>query len=229
MDIREVQSEIKRLSGNNPEFYKTSIPNSAPICGVRIPELRKLAKAAASDDYEKFLAENPMDTFELQSIQAFVIGYAKDDIHKLLGHFEEFIPRVHDWSVSDSLCQTFKISRKYPAETFDMLMKYRDSKEEFPVRIVAIMLMSHFLNDEYIDRVIEVLDSLKTEAYYSEMGVAWAVATAMAKFPGKCEEYMRSPENHLTDTVYNKAIQKMKESYRVSGEMKARMEKLKRV
>ena len=62
MNINDVRSEIRRLSGNNAEFYKTSIPGSAPVCGVRIPELRKIAKAAAADDYEKFLAENPMDT-----------------------------------------------------------------------------------------------------------------------------------------------------------------------
>ncbi len=228
MDINEVQAEIKRLSGNNVEFAESTIPNAAPIMGVRLPDLRKIAKAAAKGDYEKFLAENPMDTFELQTIQAFVIGYAKDDIGKLLAHLEEFIPRVHDWSVSDSLCQNFKISEKYPAETYAVLMKYKDSEEEFPVRIVAIMLMSHFLNDEYIERVITVLNELKTNAYYSRMGVAWAVATIMAKYPDRCLEYLRSEDNRLDDWTFNKAIQKIKESYRVSDEMKKTVTALKR-
>ena len=73
-------------------------------------------------------------------------------------------------------------------------------------------MMSQFLTDDYIDRVIEVLDSLYTDTYYSRMGVAWAVATAMAKYPEKCRAYMLSPRNHLDDWTYKKALQKMKES-----------------
>ena len=94
-------------------------------------------------------------------------------------------------------------------------MEFKDSKKEYEVRVVAIMLMSQFLNDEYIDRVINVLNSLYTDSYYSRMGVAWAVATVMAKYPAKCIDYMNSPNNHLDEWTYNKSIQKMKESFRV--------------
>ena len=223
-----VKAEIQRLSGNNPEFYKNITPGAKPTHGVRIPELRKLAKQIAKEDYEGFLQENTMESFELETLQAFVLGYAKDDIQKLLGHFREFVPQVHDWSVCDSLCQSFRIARTYPQEVFDMLMEYKDSKHEFEVRVVAVTLMSHFLVDVYVDRVIEVLDCLYAEAYYAKMGIAWAVATLMAKYPEKCVAYMQSPANHLDDWTYNKAITKMIESYRVSPEQKAYMRGLKR-
>lgn len=168
-----------------------------------------------------------MDTFELETLQAFVIGYAKDDIDVLIGYFREFVPRLHDWSVNDSLCQTFKIARKYQREVYDFLMEYYDSDKEYEVRVVAVMLMSHFLNDEYIDRVIDILDHIYSDTYYAKMGIAWAVATVMAKYPQKCEAYMRG-DNHLDDWTYNKAIQKMLESYRVSDEMKQKMRSLRR-
>ncbi|MBR4725245.1 MAG: DNA alkylation repair protein [Lachnospiraceae bacterium] len=218
MTISQIRDEISALADpKNAEFFAKLNPTAKPCAGVRIPALRKLAQKIAKDDYRAFLDTNPMDTFEMEALQAFVIGYAKDDINVILSYLDKFIPKVHDWSVADSLCQTFKIAKKYPDETFAILTKYRTSHKEFEVRIVAIMLMSQFLRDEYIDIVFEVVDSLYTEEFYAKMGVAWAVATIMAKYPDKCLDYMLSPDNHLDEWTYNKALQKMKESYRVDN------------
>ncbi|MCR5684519.1 MAG: DNA alkylation repair protein [Lachnospiraceae bacterium] len=220
MDIQEIRAELAaHADPKNAEFFKKLNPTAKPCIGVRIPIMRKLAQRIAKEDYRGFLDHNPMDTYELESLHAFVIGYAKDDIRVLLSYLDTFIPTIHDWSVSDSLCQTFKIARKYPDETFDLLMKYRDSHREFEVRVVAVMLMSQFLTDKYIDRVIEVINSLYIEDFYAKMGVAWAVATIMAKYPDKCLAYMLSPDNKLDEWTYNKALQKMKESYRVDNAM----------
>jgi 3-methyladenine DNA glycosylase AlkD len=218
MTIDEIKKEIENLSdADNKEFFEKLNPTCKPSAGVRIPQLRKLAQKIAKEDYKWFLENNPLDTFEMESLQAFVIGYVKDDIGTILSYLKDFIPKVHDWSVNDSLCQTFKIARKYQKETWDLLMKFKDSKKEYEVRVVAIMMMSQFLNEEYIDRVIEVLNSLYAKEYYSQMGVAWAVATAMAKFPDQTYKYMVSKDNYLDDWTYNKALQKMKESFRVDN------------
>ncbi len=219
MTIAEIRDEIQTLADpKNAEFFLKLNPTAKqPCAGVRIPALRKLAQKIARDDYSSFLDSNPLDTFEMECLQAFVIGYAKDDISVILSRLDAFIPTVHDWSVCDSLCQTFKIARKYPAETFAILSRYKDSRREFEVRIVAIMLMSQFLNDEYIDTVFEVINSLCTEDFYAKMGVAWAVATIMAKYPDKCLDYMLSPDNRLDEQTYKKALQKMKESFRVDN------------
>ena len=219
MTIQEIRSEIASLADpKNAEFFLKLNPTAKqPCAGVRIPALRKLAAKIAKDDYRAFLDTNPMDSFELEALQALVIGYAKDDISVILGYLDDFIPQVHDWSVSDSLCQTFKLARKYPAQTLELLSKYRTSHREFEVRIIAVMLMSQFLNDEYIDTAIEVINSLYAEDFYAKMGIAWAVATIMAKYPDKCLAYMLSPDNRLDEWTYKKALQKMKESYRVDN------------
>ena len=60
----------------------------------------------------------------------------------------------------------------------------------------------------------------------SKMGYAWLLATMMAKFPTKTFEFM---ENNEIDTwTYNKAIQKMIESYRVSEEYKTILKNMKK-
>ena len=90
----------------------------------------------------------------------------------------------------------------------------------------AVMLLSHFLTDDYIDRVLEILDETRCEAYYYRMGAAWAVATAMAKYRDKTLAFLKTTA--LDDWTYNKAIQKMLESYRVSPEDKILLRAMKR-
>ena len=227
MDVRieKIRKEIKLLSGNNAEFYDKLNPTAKPSAGVRIPALRKLARQIAKEDYKGFLRANPMDTFELELLQGMVIGYAKGDIHDILQELRQFIPRIHDWAVNDIMCSTFKIAKKYPQETFEVLGEFFDSEREFEVRASAVMLMSYFLTEEYIDRVLEVLDHLQAKEYYAKMGIAWALAEALAKFPDKTFRYMTDPKNHLDDWIFRKALQKMRESSKVDNELAEKIKK----
>ena len=188
--------------------------------GISIPELRKFAKKIAKNGYKEFIENNDYSSFELKMLHAFVLGYIKDDIKVLLKYFKDFIPQVDDWATNDSLCQNFKIARNYPEAVWQFLMEYKNSKKEFESRIVSVMLLSHYLNDEYIGKVIRVLDSLNTNDYYSQMGVAWAFATIMGKYPELCLNYLQSDKCHLDKITYNKTLQKIRESLRVSADIK---------
>lgn len=185
----------------------------------RFPQYRALAKRIAREDYRLFLDGCDMYNFKEKILYGYTLGYAKDDISSLLYYFEGFIPYVDDWAVCDTFCQSFKITRKYQSEVYELLMKYKDSKKEFESRVVSVTLLSHYLVDDYIDRVIDALDKLDDSEYYSMMGTAWALATVMAKYPEKCREYMEG-EVKISDQTFNKALQKMRESFRVSDEIK---------
>jgi len=206
LNIKEIRKEIKNIK-------RTTF-------GISIPELKKFAKRISKENYKEFLDNNKNETFELRLLHAFVLGFAKDEVNVLINYFDKFIPFVDDWAVNDSLCQSFKITKKYPEIIWNYLMQYKDSKKEFESRIVSVMLLSHFLNDNYIDKVMRVLDKLNTDDYYSQMGVAWAIATIMGKYPDKCLKYLQSKTCHLDKTTYNKSLQKIKESYRVSDQIK---------
>ena len=197
--------------------------------GISIPELRKFARKIAKENYKEFMENNDFSSFELKLLHAFVLGYIKDDIKVILGYFKDFIPQVDDWCVNDSLCQNFRIARKYQKQVWEFLEGYKNSTKEFESRVVAVVLLSHYLNDEYINQVIEVLDSLNTDDYYSQMGVAWAIATIMGKYPEKCLEYLKSDRCNLDKITYNKSLQKIRESLKVSEEIKILTRSLKKV
>ena len=210
------------------DFTSALIPGSRPILGVRVPMLRKFAKEIAKGDWRRYLKEATEDTYEEVAVKGFVIGYVKEELDVLLPYIAEHIEKINDWSLCDGFCSTLKIVAKHRDEFLEFLLPYGKEDDEFKQRVVAVMLMTYYLTDDYVDMTLKVLDSLKNEQYYCKMAVAWAVATAWAKQREKTYCYMQNGNNSLDDWTYNKAIQKMLESYRVSDEDKNILRKMKR-
>ena len=87
------------------------------------------------------------------------------------------------------------------------------------------MYMDYFLTEEYIERVLAKLYTMKQHDYYAMMGIAWALATAYVKFPKQTKAALSWEWPKAT---LNKAIQKMCESYRVSDADKIELRKRKK-
>ncbi len=209
-------------------FSQSLIPGSRPILGVRIPVLRKMAKELAKGDWKAYLEKARDDSFEEVNLQGFVIGYAKADLDTLLPYIKGYVEKINDWSLCDGFCATLKIVKKYKQEFKTVLREYAAKDSEFAQRFVAVVLLNYYLEPEDMGETLRMLDGLKNEGYYCKMAVAWAVATAMAREPGKVCEYLKDGNNTLDDFTYNKAIQKMIESYRISDEDKYNLRKIKR-
>lgn len=229
MTNKEIRTRLESMAETKyKEFSQSLIPGSRQILGVRIPALRNLAKEIAKGDWKAYLDNAVDDTFEEVNLQGFVIGYAKADYETLLPYIKKYVAKINDWSLCDGFCATLKITKKYKSEFKELLKVYAHKDTEFDQRFVAIMLMNYYLEDEDIDETLAMLDALKHDSYYRKMGVAWAVATAMAKQREKTLEYMQPGNNTLDDWTYNKSIQKMIESYRISNEDKVMLRAMKR-
>lgn len=225
--IKKINEELmSRKSEKLSKFSGGLIPTGKPVLGVRIPELRSMAKQIAKEDWKGFMDTCPEEYIEHQQLKAMVLGYAKDDLEIILEYADRFIPHIQDWSVNDSFCQTFKIARKYPDKVWEWLCSYAQKDDEYSQRVAAVLMLSHYLTEEYIDRVLSLLNRLSCPAYYTKMGVAWCLATAYAKFPEKTMVFLK--DNCLDDWTYNKSIQKMLESFRVSEEDKIVLRQMKR-
>ena len=227
MTIEEINQKLFSLAEEkNAKRSAGIIPGAKAMLGARIPDLRKLAKQIAKENYRDFLEQCPDDYFEQQFLQAAVLGYAKDDIETLLSYADRLVPKIRDWAVCDGFCQTFSVARKNRERVWKWLLPYAKTEGEFSQRVVAVLLMSHFLTDEYIRPALDMMNCLKSGKYYTKMGVAWCVATAYAKYPE--ETYAFLLDNELDAWTYNKSIQKMTESFRVSAEDKKMLRSMKR-
>lgn len=207
-------------------FSAALIPNISNVMGVRLPLLRKLAQEIAKGDWRTYLVEAEGEYFEEIMLQGMVIGYVKTDIEEVLRLTAHFVPKIDNWSVCDSFCIGLKFTKKNKNQVWDFLQPYLTSSYEYDIRFGVVMLLFYYIEDEYIDRVLQLLDNVKHDGYYVKMAIAWAVSICYVKKPEPTMTYLRS--NSLDNFTYNKALQKITESYRVDQETKKMIRGMKR-
>lgn len=208
------------------QFHSKLVPGIDNVLGVRLPLLRGLAQEIAKSDWRTYLATAQDDYNEEIMLQGLVIGYAKADIEEILDYVAIFVPKINNWGICDSFCNSLKITKKHPLRMWDFLQPYLLSPKEFELRFGIIMLLSFYIDEEYMDRILLLLDGAKHEGYYVKMAVAWTISICFIKFPEKTLAYLKS--NTLDDFTYNKALQKIIESLRVSPETKTMVRAMKR-
>lgn len=223
-NIREKLFELQ--DKKYKDFHSSLCPNINDIIGVRIPELRNIAKQIAKENPVEYLENVPKEYYEEKMLQGLVIGYMKSSLEEKQKYLDEFVPIIDNWAICDCCTSTYKFTNKYSEEMWNYIQKYLSSNKEFELRFAIVMLMDYYITDEYIDRVIEIYDNIHNDAYYVKMAVAWALSVCYVKFPKKTMDFMQ--KNNLDDFTYNKALQKMIESYRVDENIKNELRKMKR-
>lgn len=208
------------------KFSATLIPTINNVLGVRLPELRKIAKKIVKGDWRAYLETAKDEYFEEVMLQGMVIGYVKTDIEEHLSYVASFVPKIDNWSVCDSFCTGLKSTKENKERVWEFLQPYLSSKKEYEIRFGVVMLLDFYIETEYIERVLNLLDRVKHEGYYAKMAVAWAVSICYVKLPDSTMEYLRN--NTLDDFTYNKALQKITESNRVDKETKSLIRSMKR-
>lgn len=225
----EIKKTILALCDSNySKFSSGLIPGEDKLIGVRLPMLRKYAREIAIGDYEDYFKNscNDMEYFEEVMLKGMVIGYVKVDEDRFFELIREFVPLINNWSVNDSFCAGLKRINKCRAKAWEFILPYLDSNEEFSLRFGIIILMNYFLTKEYAKEAIARVSKLKHEAYYARMGMAWFMATAYVKYPEITLKYLQ--DSSFDNWTYNKAIQKMMESYRVSESDKIMLKNMKK-
>lgn len=208
------------------QFHSKLVPDADNILGVRLPHLRELAKGIAKGDWRTYLATTQDDYYEEVMLEGLVIGYVKTDVEEILRYTAAFVPKIKNWGICDSFCNSLKITKRHQARVWEFIQPYLLSHAEFEMRFGIVMLLSFFIEDQYIDQVLLRLDAAKHEGYYVKMAVAWVISICFVKYPEKTMLYLQ--HNTLDDFTYNKALQKIIESLRVDKDTKLLIKSMKR-
>lgn len=224
------------------DFNCKLLPNvdKERILGVRVPEIRKVARQIAKKDWKQFLVEweaceketdgtgGAVLFYEEVMLQGMVIAAAKMESEERLCYIEKFVPYIDNWAVCDTFCGDLKFADREENRqlVWEFLQSYLTDNREYYLRFGIVMLLGHYIDEVYIDRILAILEGIRHEAYYVKMAAAWALSMCYIKFPQKTEVLLR--QNSLDDFTQNKTIQKIRESYRVPKEDKRRLIALKR-
>ena len=221
MHLEEIKRRLSELSSLKiQEFSKKLIPNSLPILGCKIPDVRKLAKEICKGDFYLFLKEYDASSYELQLCYAYVISAAKMSIEERISYLRVFVKEIQDWAVCDGLISSLKCTIKHQKEMFEFIKEYQDSHQEFEVRFLAEMLMWYYITPEYVEISCQIIQGLCIDQYYAKMGVAWFIATLMVSYKEQAYFLLEHIEDPIT---VHFAIRKIRDSYRIDIEDKNRV------
>ena len=220
MTNKEIRKKLEELADKKyKEFHTGLCPNSNEIIGVKVPILREFAKEIAKNENIEEYLNNALDnSYEEILLQGMVLGNWKTDIETFTKYLKKFIPKINSWAVCDVSVAGFKITKKNMEYMWEFIQKYLKSNKEFELRFAIIMMLDYYLTEEYIDNVLEILKNIKNDAYYVKMAIAWCIQVAFVKFENKTMKFLK--EENIDKWTYNKALQKILESYRVNENTK---------
>ncbi len=226
----EFKSRLISLSDEKyRRFNEALIPGAQNTSyGVRVPHMRGIAKEIAGGaDWRGFLSIAKNDgAYEAKMISGMIIAYAKCGLEERLQYLKDYIPRIDNWAVCDTVCASMKWIAKERGRLYDFLLPYLSSTGEFELRFAIVSLMDYFLIDEYIDEVLQWYGDIRHDGYYVKMAIAWGLSVCFIKYRDKTLGFLNT--RRIDVFTYNKAIQKMLESYRVSDSDKTMLRGMKR-
>ena len=211
-----VTAQLTNLAQGNESyaaFNKRIVNTKMPVIGVRVPDLRRLARELAPDmsaaDISKLLtAQNK--SFDYVLLCGLLITHARLDDQTAIDLTKQYLPHVDSWAHIDTFVEK---KRRFAGDIWwDFALECLQNETEFAVRYGVVSLMTNFLDEAHIDQVFAALRNVKHDGYYVKMALAWLYATAAVNF---FELTLAELENeHIDAWTRNKAYQKMRESRR---------------
>ena len=210
------------------DFNLSLVPGvDAPSLGIRLPVLRSIGRELMGGNWRAFLeSSRSHPLFEVRMLHGIVLGGARCPIDEKIGLLDAFLPCVDNWAVCDTLCSSLKPKASEKDALFGFMCDCAASDEEFRKRFGLIMMMNRYREDAYAPAVLAAYRSFSHPGYYARMGAAWGLATLFLFQREGVLDILES--GCLDDFTHNKAIQKARESYRVSDEDKRMLSGLRR-
>lgn len=205
------------------EFNRKLVPGIGVSYGVRVPNLRKIAKLISDDDWKIFLDSEP-SCFEEIMLQGLVINIADMPPATRMSYIRNFVPMINNWAVCDAFCVRRRIHKDEKTPLWELCLEEIESGEEFRMRFAVVMMMSNYLCKEHVDTILELTTTRNHEGYYYKMAVAWCISFCYIEFPEKTEHLIFE---RLDQETMSMTVRKICDSYRVKKKDKDRLKRKK--
>lgn len=194
--------------------------------GIRTPVIKRLARSvplSARDNVLDGFFKSGDDVYEAV-LFAGLLAARKGDYQKTREYIKRLVPMFKSWAHSDCIVPCLKWT---DVDAFLDDFSYLLSCDgQYEVRTYIIYIMTRCLGVDRIDFALDTLTRrVRYGQYYVDMAAAWCIAEALTK---QYDKTVRVIENkQLPSFVHNKAIQKARESFRITPERKEYLKGLK--
>jgi 3-methyladenine DNA glycosylase AlkD len=206
------------------DFTKNITNSKVPMLGVSIPKIKLKTKEYGKSDISSFLKFYKGSYFEERMFFGLLIAYS-NNINIYDKYLKRYAKEISDWSLCDSVATSLKLIKKNPDHFYPFINELINSKYEFSIRFGLIILLSQYMNDNYIDQIINICLNLKSDYYYVNMAISWLLCECFIKYKANTMPYIN--KDYLSPFILNKTISKINDSFRVSKEDKEILKKRK--
>ncbi len=189
------------------------------VMGVRVPVLRKLAKKYLPRIDELLFL--PDDCYEITFIKLSAASLL--DYEKFISVLDKCVSLIDNWATCD--CFVPKCIEKHRDDFLPYVFRYAQSDGEFTQRFALTTLLHFYVKKEYLPIICDCILKVDCSRYYVHMAAAWLVAEIIIKYYDDGVAFLKN--NLLDKKTHNKAIQKARESYRLSHGQKEEITALK--
>lgn len=207
------------------DFHKSLLNADVNLIGIRTPKLKKIAKEISLGNYDNFIKLNTHKYYEETIIHALVISNLKD-INIVINYIDNFLNYIDNWATCDILCGSLKIVNKNKEIFFNYIKNKIKNPNPWIKRFCFVLLLDYLLEDKYIKEIFNLTNKYNTKDYYVNMAIAWLISIAYIKNKNATINYLKN--NKLDNFTHNKAIQKIRESTRITLEDKELIKNLRR-
>lgn len=216
----------------NGHIHILAVAPNTKILGLHTPEMKFVAKEIAQNDECAFILDGLYTQLQEKGRQSLyheermvwglIINYMKCPLEERLQRILQFIPCIDNWAICDNFCCNSSWIKQEDSEIiWHFITNLFQVKEEFFIRTATILAMCHFLDTNSLQRTFTQIKALKlheNEPYYVRMGIAWLLATALAKHENETRTFVALSK--LPKDIVKLYVRKARES-RITREIAA--------
>ncbi len=218
--IKYLESLINK---DKVEWTKNIVNTNMPVLALKSAVMGSIIKQIKKGNYLSFLDLKLNQYYEVININGSLIMEIKDfDLMKQ--YLDYYVKTIDNWASSDCLKMNVKNKEE---EFYKLSLEYIKSDLPFKRRIGLYILFKLIENDNYIDKIYEIMNMFyDEEEYYVNMMNAWLFCECFIKRREKTLEFLKT--NKLNKFTINKGISKCHDSYRISDSDKEFLKKYKK-
>lgn len=195
------------------EFHQKLLNNERiHVIGVRLPILRGIAKEWKNDC--DALLRFPDEYYEVTMLKCLAVAMLPYE--KYCKYVDRIVVLLDNWATCDSF--RAPCIKKHKKEFFSYVERYLQSEREFVVRFGLVSLLHDYVDKEHYAFIFSAVERCDCSKYYIHMAVAWLISEVLVKEFEVGTEFLATTT--LPKRTKNKAIQKARESFRLTTEQK---------
>lgn len=231
---------LKLQMAAHPRFYDTvgaMLPGVPGRMGVPAANVRAAAKdvirmGESRELLKEALVPGVLKTHEVILVIGLVIaGDWRFSFEERLALAEKYLPCLTNWASVDSFAEAMRDFEQHREAGRPFIEKLAARRgDPWAVRTALVLLLSHYCEPEEADFAFSIFSrpevlELAAEHYYVSMGLAWALSVFCVKCPEQTGAWLKAmtESGKLDRTTARRAVQKVRDSYRVSDEEKQRL------